>query len=206
MNDIAIKMIEDFKWYFEAGYITPRDGNVCYKIDTNQFLITASGVEKQKMSLDHILKINQNGKSDSRYKPSIETLGHLIALQTTNKIASVHVHSLETVALFSLAYKMKFLPLLEENLKTQWAELFRYTKVGETVPYLAPGSKELHEGISHSFSDHKKSDIVVLDQHGVIAVGDSLEECKEHIIRLEHVSKMVLKMLNASGGNVNILK
>jgi len=205
MKDIAHKMIDDFKWYFEAGYITPRDGNVCYKMDSNSFLITASGVEKQKMNLDHILKVDANGKTDSQLKPSIETLGHLIALKQTNHNASVHVHSLETVALFSLAYKKNFLDLLETNLKTQWAELFRYTKVGKTVEYLAPGSKELHDGINKSFSDHK-TDIIVLDQHGVIAVGNSLEECKEHIIRLEHVSKMVLKMLMASGGDISVLK
>ena len=205
MKDIATKMIEDFKWYFEAGYITPRDGNVCYKIDDSQYLITASGVEKQKLSTDHILKINEHGKADSIYKPSIETLGHLIALSETSRTASVHVHSLETVALFSLAYKRNFLPLLEQNLRTQWAELFRYTKVGKTVDYLAPGSKELHDGIANSFKD-SKIDIIVLDQHGVIAVGDSLDQCKEHIIRLEHVSKMVLKMLMASNGDVSILK
>lgn len=204
MKDISLKMIEDFTWYFEKGYITPRDGNVCYKIDSNKYLITASGVEKQKMSLNHILEIDNEGKSSSQFKPSIETAGHLISLKETNSKVSVHVHSLETVALFSLAFKKSFLPLLEENLKTQWAELFRYTKVGKTVGYLVPGSKALHDGIAKSFQD--PADIIVLDQHGVIAVGESLEECKEHIIRLEHVSKMVLKMLTAANGDISILK
>lgn len=204
MQEISLKMIEDFKWYFENGYITPRDGNVCFKIDDKKFLITASGVEKQKMNLGHILEVDDKGASSSIIKPSIETLGHLVAIKETSHPVSVHVHSLETVALFSLATKKKFLSLLEENLRTQWAELFRYTKVGKTVEYLAPGSKELHNGIAKSFEN--PCDIIVLDQHGVIAVGTSLEDCKEHIIRLEHVSKMVLKMLMASNGDINVLR
>lgn len=209
MREIAQKIITDFSWYASQGYITPRDGNGCFKIkegSDSQYLITASGVEKPKMNLDHILCVDKRGKpiEKSKFKPSIETLAHLTALEKRGKLASVHVHSLETVALFSLAEKREFLDLLEKNLRTQWAELFRYTKVGKTVPYLYPGSKELHDAIGKSFEE--KVDIIVLDQHGVLAVGNSLTDCKEHIIRLEHVSKMVLKMLTAAGGDISILR
>jgi len=142
----------------------------------------------------------------SKFLPSIETMAHLAALDVRNSEVSVHVHSLNTVSLFSLATKLNFLSLLEDNLKNQWPELFRYTKLGKTVPFLKPGSHELHDSIKDSFLKEKNTDIVVLDRHGIIATGESLEECKEHILRLEHVSEVLIKMLTASQFNLDVLR
>lgn len=205
--ELKTKIIKDFNWYFENNYIIARDGNACIKIDDDNFLITQSGVQKQQMSKKNIINVNKNGESISKIKikPSIELQGHLIAIELKQMPVSVHVHSMNTVALFSLAKKMNFLNLLEKNFRNQWPELFRYTKLGKTVPYCTPGSHELHTEIKKSFYE-KDSDILVLDKHGVIAVGETLENCKEHIQRLEHISEITLKMLMASNGNVNILK
>ena len=207
-SDVGEKIISDFEWYYTQGLITPRDGNACVRTSSNEFLITPSGVQKQNMNLNMLVRINSAGEliEPSSFKPSIETAAHLIAMELKSTPVSVHVHSLNTVALFSLATKKNFLPLLEQNLRTQWPELFRYTKLGNTVPFLSPGSHELHEAIRDSFTQNTKSDIIVLDRHGIIATGESLEDCKEHIQRLEHISDMTLKMLMTTNLDLDILK
>jgi ribulose-5-phosphate 4-epimerase/fuculose-1-phosphate aldolase len=198
---------ESFRWYYENGYITQRDGNACFKITDSEFLVTPSGVQKQDLHEDHLLRVNNQAEllQRSSYKPSIETLAHIAVLNSTSSIASAHVHSLNTIALFTLASKMGFLPVLEKSFLTMWPELFRYTRIGKTVGYEVPGSHSLHTSIARSFSE-SRCDIVVLDRHGVITHGESMDECREHIQRLEHTSEIVLKMLMASHGNIAILE
>jgi len=58
------KIVEDFSWYFEKKYITPRDGNACIKLNEEEFLITPSGVQKQNMTLDVLIKINKSGEKN----------------------------------------------------------------------------------------------------------------------------------------------
>lgn len=208
-----IKVQQEFEWYYNNGYVTARDGNICMRLDEERFLVTASGVRKDEIMLDDYLIINRWGTVlESPIKanfPSIETGAHLAALEHGGGDVSVHVHSPNTVALFHLYKDAAALTALENQLNTQWPELFRYTRVGKTVPFKKPGSLELHEEISKSFrlshikhlrGFHPTPDIVVMQKHGVFAVGDTLSDCREHIQRLEHISVMLLKIISASGG------
>ena len=208
MKQVSKKIIQDFKWYYRNNYITQRDGNACVRIGDNEFIITPSGVQKQDIKEDSLILVDIEGNTLKKtiHKPSIELHGHLSAMKVKKEPVSVHVHSMNTVALFSLASKMGFLKLLEANFMEKWPELFRYTKLGSTVGYLEPGSHGLHHSIKDSFEEKQKVDIIVLDRHGVISLGNSLDECKEHIQRLEHVSEITLKMLSASNLNLEILK
>lgn len=204
-----IKIAQDFEWYYENGYITERDGNACIREGDN-FLVTASGVPKHELGMQTHVVVDQNCKIIETpvegNTPSIEAQAHIAALLSNggDAKASVHVHSPNTVALFSLFQNDQvLLNQLEMSLNTDWPELFRYTYVGITVPFLKPGSKELHDAIANSFDGSVYScGIVVMQRHGVIATGVSLEHCREHIHRLEHVCSILLKILNASGGNI----
>lgn len=198
MDEISHK----FEWFFDKGYITHRDGNACVSLkawnvhNDITYLVTASGAYKPRISEGDYLIVDPNGKSvklsqdpiDTR-KPSIETMAHIHAQDVSKKTASIHVHSPNTVALFA---GFKNHERLEKMLNNDWPEVFRYTKVGKTVPFLDPGSEALHDGIKESF-ELDKPQIVVLNQHGVLAVGENINECVEHIVRLEHVSSIMLK-------------
>lgn len=167
-------------------------------------------------------------------KPSIETGAHIEALKQSGRGCSVHVHSPNTVALAALYEPFGgFRPQsshLIEVLNTKWPELFRYTKVGHMVHFLEPGSKKLHDSITNSLGYWKDmpvysqqtlngpppemigveqakkwNDICIMQRHGVLAIGDTLEECMEHIVRLEHISTILLKIVTASGNLESIL-
>jgi ribulose-5-phosphate 4-epimerase/fuculose-1-phosphate aldolase len=199
-----IKIIKDFEWYYKNGYITTRDGNACFVKEDGNFMITASGVPKHEIDRESFVTVNYNGTiicaehQDSA--PSIETAAHLHALIQTEKKASVHVHSPNTVALFGLFQSSQEQQDLIGCITTKWPEFFRYTILGDVIRYDTPGSMMLHDNIELAFTGPKKTDIVVLDRHGVLAVGDTLEQCREHCERLEHTCSMILKMLMANGG------
>lgn len=180
-------IIEDFKWYYNNSYITSKDGNACVRFtDPDEFYVTQSGVNKYELTGNNFHLVEPANES-----LSIETGAHLLALNKTKQFISVHVHPPSTVALFSCQETVK----LENEIGCRWPELFRYTKLGTTVPELAPGSHELHESIGNAFKND--TDIIVMKKHGVLAVGPSAEACKNHIVRLEHVSNILLKMLSA---------
>jgi ribulose-5-phosphate 4-epimerase/fuculose-1-phosphate aldolase len=199
-----IKMSKDFEWYHDNGYITARDGNACVR-DGENFLVTASGVAKHELGVQTYVIVDRFGKVVESpvegNKPSIETMAHIDALTYTAYEASVHVHSPNTVALFMLASDSAS-ESFPKYLNTKWPELFRYTKVAPTVPFLNPGSQKLHTAMIDSFvtgtaNNMDMPDIVVMQRHGVLAVGKNLEHCREHIHRLEHVSTILLKILSA---------
>lgn len=233
IQDTNSQIIKDFKWYYDNGYITSRDGNACVREKTH-FQVTASGTIKNDLQWNDFSFVDLNGNwvMDEKYskRPSIETGAHVAALSASGKKASVHVHSPNTVALAALfddSSKILFNPRsrhLIEVLNTKWPELFRYTKVGHMVSFLEPGSKKLHDSIQSSlgyWTDEitgteeednielievkKYNDIVILQRHGVLAIGDSLQECMEHIVRLEHISNILLKIITASDSLESIL-
>lgn len=203
---------EDFKWYYEKGYITARDGNCMWK-DKDVYWVTGSGTEKQNLKWADFAVLDLLGNVKVRTspadtperqvfnnKPSIETGAHFAALSESGKAASVHVHSPNTVALaalFEYTDQRGFdESLLVKILNNNWPELFRYTKVGYIVPFLEPGSQDLHAHIAQSMRIGK---ICIMQRHGVFAIGDTLKECMEHIVRLEHISTILLKIVTASG-------
>ena len=212
------KIASDFVWYYNNGYITSRDGNAAYR-DNDVYVVTASG--KVKNNLDPLFDFTLVDKDlkvldACPFKPSIEASAHIQLLEQSKKNCSVHVHSPNTVALATLFDKVKYkfgpsTNVLVSVLNNDWPELFRYTKVGNVVPFLAPGSKELHNAIldcllfSLSEKGPSYSDIIILQRHGVFAIGNSMEECREHIVRLEHISTILLKIISASGNIASIL-
>lgn len=190
-------VVDLFKTYFDKGYITHRDGNFCEKLNKDTYIVTRSGARKDNLKIHDFIQVDVNGKAVATVptiaKPSIETLAHISALKYTNKKVSIHVHSPSTTALFS-KYSDEYLMELESEVCFEWPELFRYTKLGQTVPFLDPGSEELHDLISRSFMNDPNTDIIVLQNHGVFAVGNTPDEAHEHIVRLEHISNILLEM------------
>lgn len=218
------KVIDQFKWFFKHQYITHRDGNAAYKTEGG-YAVTASGIKKNDIKRSDFLLVNSNLNVLESYdnkKPSIESGAHITLLENSGKNASIHVHSPNTVALAGIFesqdLKTKYKPTsvdLVNSLNNKYPELFRYTKVGSIVPFYVPGSSTLHHAIVNSLVKYSMpnskelkvslNDICIMERHGVIAIGDSLDQCLEHIVRLEHISGILLKMVTASGKLETIL-
>lgn len=208
MSTEMIKIQQHFEWYFDKGYLTQRDGNACIRT-SDGFLVTASGVRKDAIALDDYVIVDENMKilqAPYGNKPSIETQAHIDILTLSNRTVSVHVHSPNAVALAAVmsAHRQE----LKQSFNKEWPELFRYTHVGDIVRFLTPGSEDLHLAIKNAILMEtqwgKTPDILILENHGVIASGNSLDDCKEHIMRLEHISMILLKILSANNSEENI--
>tara|TARA_B100001939_G_scaffold246727_1_gene213860 strand:+ start:2734 stop:3339 length:606 start_codon:yes stop_codon:yes gene_type:complete len=192
-------MCEVLKHSYNLGLISTRDGNasIRHKKD-GHFYITPSGVRKQNLQYTHYKKIDVVSGLSMDYtqesigmKPSGELPLHygLMKRITTGVRCVVHLHPTYTVAAMHRGIELS-------TLCEKFPELSRYTNVGPNVGMVPPISKELadktHKAMGLDSDGSTKYDIVGIDGHGVVAVGETPWQTFEHIERLEHICKIVL--------------
>ena len=176
------------------GWITTRDGNVSLRRRNSKTLyITPSGWRKTIIHPEHMvkLKFKADGTLDVRgSNPSGELHMHwLLQKDTRSTRAVVHAHPTHIVAAM---YRGFDLPTLCE----QFPEIFRYTRVGPSVPAIPAVTAELGDATAEAHgltSDGKvQFDVVGQAQHGVCAVAKDPWAAFEHIERLNHICEIAL--------------
>jgi ribulose-5-phosphate 4-epimerase/fuculose-1-phosphate aldolase len=191
---------------YDKGWITTRDGNASLRrAGSNYIHITPSGVRKNKIEVESILKLKIiNGElfvpdGQPIIKASGEIDMHYFLLRFATKTrAVVHVHPTHVIAAMYAGFKL-------DELAKQFPEIHRYTRVGPNVPNLPAVSRELADAtygaLCHgspklflsSPEDCLMHDIVGQANHGVCAVAGDPWSAYEHIERLDHICEIVLK-------------
>lgn len=174
---------------YARNWITTRDGNISVYRKPHCLYITPSGVRKNKIEVENIIKMHvddgQLSGPEEPSNPSIEFDMHFkIHEQRGWKTGSVvHLHPTHVVAAMYAGYDLS-------DIARKFPELSRYTKVGRVVPSFPPGSDDLANYTAKFILDN---DIVGQDRHGVTAYALDPWTAFEHIERLDHVCQIVLK-------------
>lgn len=194
---------------YEKGWITTRDGNVSLrKKDSNFLYITPSGVRKNKIEVENIVKLSiVNGELlvPNNQTPSGELHMHWLiqSLDNSQTRAVLHVHATNIVAAMEAGWDLQMIA-------ERFPEVNRYTRVGPNVPVLPAVSKELGDATFKAMTTHSPRssfknlnnpelmsniiyDIVGQARHGVCSVARHPWEAYEHVERLEHICEIVLK-------------
>lgn len=186
---------------YEKGWITTRDGNVSLrKKNSNIIYITPSGVRKNKIEVENIVKLHVDNSGQlivpEGKAPSGELHMHwlLQSVDNSQTRAVLHVHATNIVAAMEAGWDL-------QEIAKRFPEVNRYTKVGPNVPILPAVSKELGDATYQAMTDflpfamnpYIAYDIVGQARHGVCAVARHPWEAYEHVERLEHICEVVLK-------------
>jgi L-fuculose-phosphate aldolase len=124
-------------------------------------------------------------------KPSGELHMHHLLLENSAKLtrAVLHVHPTHVIAAMYRGFDLQLLA-------THFPEIFRYTRVGPTVPPIPAVTKELGDATAEAFGVTESGlilyDIVGQANHGVCSIGDDPWSAFEHIERLDHICQIVL--------------
>lgn len=175
------------------NWITTRDGNASVrKGGCDKVYITPSGWRKTIIHPEHMVRMRiKEGELivPKGTEPSGELHMHWLLLKDAKKTRSVvHAHPTCTIAAMYRGFDLQVLC-------TQFPEIFRYTRVGPTVPNLPAVSDELGEATAEHLGIQNgrcEFDIVGQENHGVTAIGPNPWTAFEHIERLEHICKIVL--------------
>jgi L-fuculose-phosphate aldolase len=176
---------------YRQGLTTTSGGNISLRISDDLILLTASATDKGNMRADEIAEIGMDGANHTPHlKPSIETSMHLEIYKSLPHVqAIVHAHP-PTASTFVAARKSINTRLIAEA----------YAIIGEPqiAPYALMGSPELAEAVAGSFKKHTAC--VLMENHGVLCIGETLLQAFDRIEVLENTAKINLYAAQLGGG------
>lgn len=196
-------IVDCMKNLYNSKYITARDGNVSFKPkNANFFYISPSSIKKNEIDEDQIIKIYFK-KSDiifpnklnynfvynnNNYKPSKELLMHSIFLTDEifkdEDIFLVHAHPPNIISYTGLNKSNEL-----KNIKKIFPEV-NFGRIGNNVKYKKSGSYDLSK---ECYDKLNNFDIVALEKHGSLSIGNNYEEILENMDTLEYYINIKLR-------------
>jgi len=182
-EDLKARITEVARYLEEHGLNHGRSGNISIRVPgVNHVLITPSGLVKSRLNTDDIVVVDLNGSIvEGARKPSSEINLHLAIYRARPEVnAVIHAHTIYATA---LAVARRPLPvIIEEAVLVLGGDV----RVAEFAPY---GTIQLAENAVRALEGRKA---VLLANHGVVAVGGSLEEALESLILTERLSQVYI--------------
>lgn len=194
---------DTMKRLYNNKYISIRDGNISFKPkNENYFYISAGSVQKNNLNEDQVIKVNfekkvnvkkgiypykLNFNKNQKYSPSREIYMHSY-LQTypynfDKDIFVVHAHPPNIISYIGInkSYELN-------NIKNIFPEL-NVGNIGNNVKYFDAGSKDL---AINCYKNLLNNDVIGLEKHGSLSIGNNIDEIFENIETLEYYIKIYL--------------
>jgi L-fuculose-phosphate aldolase len=167
---------------YKHGLTTTSGGNISLRISDDVILITPSATDKGRMKWKEVGIVNIFGENlTPNLKPSMETGMHIAIYKKREDIEAI-VHAHPVYASLFTAIKAKINTNLTAEAKAILGDpLF--------VRYAVMGSPALAQIAAEHIL---KSDILLLENHGILTIGTNLLQAFDKIEVLENAAKMTL--------------
>jgi len=196
IKGISAKIVRAGKELYDHGLVKGNSGNISARIPgSDMFLIKPSGVCMGRLKPEELVLVDLEGnKISGKREVSAETPMHAAIYRARRDVqAVVHTHA-PTATAFGIAGK-EILPFQ--------IEMFMLLPKGvPIVLFKQPGSKALAEAVQKRIADY---DAVILENHGIVTVGSTVEAACSLNEMVEEAAKIQLTAMMLSGGNVNSL-
>ena len=162
---------------------TTSGGNLSIREDNGDVWITPARIDKGSLRRDDVILVHPDGSIEGRHRPSSELPFHQAIYAARPDVrAIVHAHPVALVA-FSICRQVPDTRVLAQSRRI----------CGEVgfAPYALPGSSALGSNIANTFA--RNFDCVVLENHGVVTAGNSLQAAFDRFETLEFAAKTLLK-------------
>jgi len=168
---------------YSRGLVVGSSGNISALDPSGDYVvITPSGGNLGKLQVEDLVVVDRKGrKLWGRGKPSIETPMHLAIYEVREDVrAIVHTH-----APIATGFSVAGVEVLPVNVESRI-----YIPRGvPIVPFKPPGTRELAEAVRSRIAEY---DAVILENHGVVAVGRTVEEALHLNLIVEECAKVQL--------------
>ncbi len=191
---LKVELCQTMKELYIERILTDIGGNLSFRSEEDEqfFWITPSGLQKNTVEPKHLIKMSMEGEvisEDTEMNPSIEWPMHLRILKEDEDFKVViHSHAPLATALSILKDPPEFPPLTDE--------LVSLVPEIVIVSYEQMGSEELGEAVVDKLWD---SSIVILENHGVVAVGETFREAAIKTRALEEYLRLYLNAQQFGG-------
>jgi len=190
IKDISERIVKASRELQDHGLVRGTSGNISARIpSTDTFLIKPSGVRMESLKSEELVLVDlQGNKIRGELNVSMETPIHAAIYRARNDVqAVVHTHP-PTATAFGIA-KTEILPLQ--------IEMFMLLPNGvPIVPFKVPGSKALADAVQKKIADY---DAVILENHGIVTVGSTIEAACSLNEMVEEGAKIQLLAMTLAG-------
>jgi L-fuculose-phosphate aldolase len=186
MGERNHKKRDMIKWCnlsYDKGFLPGASGNLSIRLNTNQILITPSGISKGRLLQKDLIKYDM-GKNKtvgaSSRKPSSEIRMHAFIYQQRKDVGAIlHAHPVYVVALSVAGISLEKAILPES--------IFSLGTI-VTCPYATPTTQDVVDSIRSAVLEGHQA--MILARHGSITLGKNMEEAFMRLETLEHVAKV----------------
>lgn len=166
--DAKKQLVKIASQIYQNGLTPGKSGNISIKIPCNidyKIVISPSGVSLKNINLENVIVIDNEGNKLEGYgKPSSEMIMHLEIYKKRKEVSGiVHTHSPYATGFSFSGEKIPHLEGFGEIIKPYLNE----------VDYAVPGSMELAKMASNGL---EKEDMLILKNHGVLAIGTNIDD------------------------------
>lgn len=186
---IKKKLVEICHKVHEKGFVSATDGNVSVRLDKNKILCTPTSIPKEKIKASDLIVITLDGEIISgKKKPSTEIKMHLAIYKNREDVqAVIHAHPVYATAFASsrLAIDIPFLPEV----------ILSIGKV-PVCKYATPSTEEVVQSIIPYV---RKTNVLLLQNHGAVTYGKNLDEAYYLLEKLEHTARIFSVAMSFNG-------
>lgn len=189
-RDLELEVVEYSQRLARRGWVANHDGNITVRVEEDLFLATPTAFAKDQVVRDSLLYVNGKAeKVSGRTRPFSELNLHLFSYRTRADIAVVvHAHPVHACA-FAVRGEPILTTMLAESVVSLGSAI-------PSVPYARPKTPESTQVLSQALSEH---DVVVMENHGVLAVGPDLETAYLRLELVEHLATIQFKAMQLGG-------
>lgn len=165
-----------------SSLVTGTSGNVSVRTPESEVLITPSGLDYSQLELDDVVLVTVEGEiMEGSLAPSSETPMHTGIYRSRPEVgAVVHTHARFATTLACLGWEIPpvhyMLTTLSEDGRVPLA------------PYATYGTEELAGYVNRALGESHNA--CLLQNHGTIAVGESVEEAFSRTVVLEEMAEV----------------
>lgn len=166
---------------YERGLSTASGGNISLLSD-DHVLMTPAGLDKGRLKARDIVILTMDGENlTPELTPTSEIDMHLAIYKNNKQVkAIVHAHPVTATAFASTS----------KSISTDMlSELYALLREPGRVGYATMGTKSLAEQVGEAATRYR---VMLLDNHGVVAVGHTILEAFDRVELLEIAAKTTL--------------
>ena len=182
---------------WQLGWVAANDGNVTAMLDDGTLLATPTGMSKSFITPDKLIRIDRAGnllEAPNGLRPSSETKMHLRCYDKRDDVRSViHAHPPGATGVAGAHKAMDMYNMIEDVAAIGSVPL---------TPYGTPSTFEVPDAIEPYLEEH---DVMLLENHGALAVGSDVITAFYRMERLELWAKITINAV-ILGGSVDISK
>jgi len=183
-SDAALRraLVEICRRLHARDLIGAGEGNVSARLGEGRFLVTPSGANKSLLAPGDLVLVDGSGRVlRGRGRASTELRMHLAAYAARPDVAAiVHAHPITAVALTVAGVPPP------DGLVPEAAVTLGPIAV---APFATPGTDEVPAALAPFLAHH---DVFLLERHGALALGRTLEEAFDRMETLERVARIAL--------------